>query len=92
MNTAFDGREPIRSSSHFWDDHRCNQKFATSSAAFDGHQHGEMTCVSRSAKYGLRGVRLGEASNPGPQSPRRRSPSQDVGEPDALSCGAAFSQ
>ena len=26
----------------------------------------------------------GEASNPGPQSPRRRFPSQDDGEPDAL--------
>ena len=81
---GLDGRESIRSSSHFGDDHRCDQKFATSSAAFDGHRHGEMTCVSRSSKYGLRGVRVGEASNPEPQSPRRRSPSQDGGEPNAL--------
>ena len=31
------------------------------------HQHGEMTCVFRSSKCGLRGVCVGEASNPGPQ-------------------------
>ena len=36
-------------------------------------------CVSQSSKCGLRGVRAG------PQSPRRRSPSQDDGEPDSLS-------
>ena len=42
-----------------------------------------MTCVLRSSKCGVRGVRVVEASNPGPQPPRRRSPSQDNGEPDA---------
>ena len=76
-----DGREPIGSSSHFRDGHRRNQKFATNSAPFYGHQHGDV-CV-RSSKHGLR-VRVGEASNPGPQSQRRRFPSQDDGEPDAF--------
>ena len=40
--------------------------------------------MSLSSKFGLRGVRVGEASNPGPQQPRRRFPSQDDVEPDAL--------
>ena len=61
-------------------------------APFYGHQHGEMTCVFWSSKCGLRGVRVGEASkkNPGPQSPQRKSPSQDDGEPDALSVEPPF--
>ena len=45
------------------------------------HQHNEMTCVSRSSKYGLRGVRVG------------RPPTQDFnhhGEPHALSVEPPF--
>ena len=68
------GWESRGSSTYLWDDHRCDQKLrANRGAAVHGHQHGEMTVVRRSSRYGLRGVRVEEASNPGTWSSRHRS-------------------
>ena len=76
-------REPFRSRSHLRLDHRCDKEFETSRgpAAFDGQQSGEMTsrhcraflCARTMGQCGLRGVRVGEASHPGPASKRRRT-------------------
>ena len=41
--------------------------------AIHGLRHGQMIVARRSSRYGLRGVRVGEASNPGPQLSRQRS-------------------
>ena len=75
------GWESRGSSTYLCDDHRCDQKLRTNrSAAVHGHQHGEMTVVRLSSRYGLQGVRVEEASNPGPQSSSHRSLSQESAE------------
>ena len=52
--------------------------------AIHGLQHCQMIVARRSSRYGLRGVRVGEASNPGPQLSRQRSPSQGSTEESLL--------
>ena len=54
-----------------------DQKLPTNrGAAVHGHQPGEMTVVRCSSRCGLQGVRVGDASNFGPQLPRHRSPAR----------------
>ena len=61
------------SGTHFWIDHRCDQEsLANTSAFIHGDQHGELICDRRDSLYGYRGVRVGEASHPGPNPRRRR--------------------
>ena len=62
------GWKSCGSRTHLWIDHRCCQKPPSHrGAAIHGVQHGEMMVSRRSSRCGLRGVRVGEASNPGPQ-------------------------
>ena len=69
------GWESCGSSTHLWTDHRCYQKpLSHRGGAIHGLQHGQMIVARRSSRHGLRGVRVGEASNPGPQLARQRSP------------------
>ena len=71
------GLESVRSSAHFGFDHRRHQESSTGiGASVHGHQHGAVTATKEArtlTRYGFRGTRAGEASNPGsPQSRRLR--------------------
>ena len=68
-----------------WIGHRSYQKPPSHRGrAIHGLQHGQMIFARRSSKYGTRGVRVGEASNPGPQLSRQRSPSQGSTEESVM--------
>ena len=80
-----DGWESCGSRTHLWINHRCYQKLASHRGrAVHGLQHGQMIVARRSSRYGMRGVRVGEASNPGPQLSCQRSPSQGSTEESVM--------
>ena len=68
-------QEHDRSSAHFEFDHGRNQEPPSRiGASVHGHQHGAVRGSKEArttSKYGLRGTRVGEASNPGPPRLRR---------------------
>ena len=69
-----DGPESNRSSAHLKFDHGRCQESSTRGASVHGHQHGSVRIAQEArtiSRYGLRGSRVGEASNPGPPHLRR---------------------
>ena len=69
------GWKSCGSRTHLWIDHRCHQKPPSHrGAAIHGVQHGEMMVSRRSSRCGLRGVRVGEASNPSVVAPEVLQP------------------